>query len=244
MRKLFVAVFTLCIVAVMGSASFADSITVSTMTASVTFFSQGVVNVGFDLMNLTGGPTTQIWWDPAKIIVGTPDWVGAGAYIVLYSTLTELNSGIEIYTDNMASDANPQYAGGVQTSTGAANPAGLVDANTTTNALRMCWRVAFNPLTQLNIMQIAPGYPMRLWDLSTGDQYPCYLWIMDKGTYAYSSNLDYRTIRDSRGIQHGEATWCVTGSPVYVYFGATFQAGGRLPDTFRTTTIRIEAYTQ
>ena len=61
MRKLFVAIFVLCLFAVTESASFAGSVIVSTTTASVTFIGQGTVNVGFNLMNLTGGATDQIW---------------------------------------------------------------------------------------------------------------------------------------------------------------------------------------
>ena len=87
--------------------------------------------------------------------------------------------------------------------------------------------------------------PTAMWDASTGDQYPCYLWTMDRGTYGFADGIDYITIRDSkRGIQHGEATWGIAGSPVYLYFGATFANVTTLPDTFRTTTIRIEAFTE
>ena len=117
MRKLFVAVFALCIVAVMGPALFAGPIAVSSVTASAVFTSTGVVNVGFNLLNLIDGTTTtQIWWDPSLITGDVPSfWAGAGAYIVLYSTLSESNSGIEIYTDNRGPDASPWYSHTLQT---------------------------------------------------------------------------------------------------------------------------------
>jgi len=130
MRKiLFAALFMFCIVAVMEPALCAGSISVSTITASVTFTGQGVVNFSISYMNISGGTTTQIWWDPSLIIGGYTNWVGAGAYIVLKSTITLSNGGIEIYTNNRAADANPLYKGGVQVSSGAANPTGLVDVN-------------------------------------------------------------------------------------------------------------------
>jgi len=248
MRKLFAAVLTLCLVSVMGPALFAGSITVSSMTASVAFSGTGVVNVGLQLMNITGGTTNQIWWDPTKIIGDIPGaWVGAGAYIVLSSTLTATGCGIEIYTDNLAVDANPQSSLPPMISSGAANPAGLVDMHDGTNTLGTCWRVAFTPLSSVNIIQgtLDKTFPLRLWDTSTGDQYPCYLWMMDRNTYGFADGIDYVTIRDAnRGIQHGEATWCATGATVYLYFGATFNNVKALPDTFQTSTMRIEAFTQ
>ena len=256
MRKLFAAVFTLCIVAVMGPASFAG-VGVSTMTASVVFTSTtGVVSMNAVIMNMSGGTTTQIWWDPSSVIVNTSGWVGASAYILLYSTITSSTGGIEIYTDNTSSItapiADPLYTGAISTWTvQLGNPAGLVSAKLPKFMFPMCWRVSATPLTSLNIVQIIPSNQAvyaELYDANSpapANQFYCYLWVEDKALFNFPTNLDYRTIRDSRrGIQYCETTWGQAVSPVYLYFGANFGNGTSLPDTFRTTTLTIEAFSE
>ncbi len=216
-----------------------QSISRSTVTAGVKFTLAGQVSMSIQLMNLNGGTTTQIWWDPAQITIGQTQWRRADAYILLNSTITAATGGIQIYTDNKASDANPQY-------TGTGNPAGLVaQEDTSATPLSMCWRITDVSTTTLTIRRGAPGYPDRLWAQELGDQYPCFLWMKDKNTPGFQNGEDYVTVKEAaRGLHHSEGDWG-TGvpSPDYIYIGADF-TNALTPRTYKTSTLRLEAFTE
>ena len=237
MRRLLTLVLALGLIAAMKTASFAafNTMGISTMAASVSFVGQGVVNIEADLYNLSGGATTQIWWNTNSITVGATLWQSATSYVVLHSTITNSAGGIQIYTDNKGTGANPAY-------TGIGNPVGLISMSTTTKALPMCWRIVAVSTTSLTIVQ---GSDNKLYSSEEGGQagsFPCFLWMIDKSSGAFANSEDYVTIKDAvRGIQFAEATWGAAGSPNYIYFGANFQYAS-IPDTYRTTTLRIEAF--
>jgi len=261
MRKLIVAVMALGLVAAMKVPSFAQYLSLvssATLTASVQFTAAGSVNASYVLVNLTGGTPSpyQIWWSTGLINPGTTAWQRADDYIVLSSTLTDSRGAIRIYTNNCNSNninASPYYGYGVQNSSealsGSYDPEGLIASSTNTKTLSMCWRVAsatytMNPVIESINITSGTTVSTRLYDQATGSGFPCYLWMMDKGTYNfYSGNaLDYAIIRDSsRGIQYAESNWGTAASTVNVYLGANFTNMDE-PDTFSTNSLVIEAF--
>jgi len=248
MRKLLVAVMAIGLVAIVSATSFAftSSLAISTLTATAQFTAAGSVNMSYQFMNLTGGTTNQIYWNTGAITLGSTSWYRADSYMLLSTTMTASGGAVRIYTDNLAADASPKYGFGVQPSTNSPNdPEGLVASSSNTKTLAMCWRVSASTITPA-INQGGSGAltPGTLWDTATGNQFPCYLWMMDKGTYNFYTGAasDYSIIRDSgRGIQYSEAGWGATQSNVFVYFGANF-ATATTPNTYRTQTLRLESF--
>jgi hypothetical protein len=177
--------------------------------------------------------TTQITW--SNVALGTTKWKAANQYIELKMNYYHTGWGIQIFTDNKPTAANPRY-------TGTGNPVGLVASYDTTTALPMCWRIVDASTTTCTIKQGAAGYPDRLWSAELGSNYPCFFWMMDKGTTGFADSDDYVTVWDNRGIHHAEGpTWGGATSPNYIYLGADF-TGGVAPSTYQTSRLMVELF--
>jgi len=240
MRRIVPVLLAMVMLAGLKEYAFATfgSVSKSTVTASVSFSGAGVVSVSIDLRNLDNSTTGLMTWNTSSITPGSTLWQSATAYILLHSTITAATGGIQIYTDNKAGDASPAY-------TGTGNPAGLVAVEATTVApLSMCWRVVDVSTTALTIVQTGD----TLYASEIGSGYPCFFWMKDAqttGASAFVNGEDYVTIKESaRGMHHAESTWA-TGvvSPDYIYIGANF-ASVVTPRTYKTSTLRIEAFTE
>jgi hypothetical protein len=246
MRKLLVAVFALGLVAAMKAPSFAAFTQVgtpSTLTAAASFTAQGSVSYSYQLFNLTGGTTTQIWWNTALITLGQTTWQRADAYMVLTATMTNTTGGIQIYTNNTLGTASPQY-------TGAGNPAGLVGTSSTTAILPMCWRAVNASTTTLTIVQgPAPYYNLyssEFGGYANGNGWPCFIYMLDHASTSFAPNAGngiYQEVWDGTlGMQYAVNTFGQPGtSSIYLYFGASF-AGATTPNTYKTSTLTLEAY--
>jgi hypothetical protein len=250
MRKLLTAVIAIGILATVQAASFAvfTPISQSVQIASVTFTAQGVVNMNPVLYSVaTGLQTNQIVWNPANITLGQTVWQGADTYMVITATITNSTGGIQIYSDNRNNGIYAYTTTGSTTS----SPAGLISQSSTTQALPMCWRVsAVSTYTVAGVeTDIVPGgapnyhlYSKQMGGIASS--FPCWVYLLDKTGPGYvATGGGYQEIWDSvLGIQFAEATWGQPGTPqVYVYFGASF-AGATTPNTYQTTTLRVEAY--
>lgn len=243
MRKLLVAVLAFGLLSAVSTTSYAAyaSVGITSVTAQVSFVAAGSIEMNAVLRNLTGETTTQLWWDTGNITLGSTKWRRSDAYVMLHSTITAATGGIEIYTNNRnAAIAAQRYTGGAGT-----DPAGLVGLSSTTAVLPMAWRITAISTTSLTIVK---GTDDSLYATELGGEagsYPVFLWMMDLGTPAFTPGLDYATAKDAtRGIQHAAATWATgTSSPNYVYFGADF-TNATTPNTYKTTTLRVEAFTE
>lgn len=222
-----------------------------------TFTAQAVTSGGSISMSASlNGSGTQLSF--TGITIGTTKWKAADNYIVMHSTITNSAGGIQIYTDNTASDAPARFTGDVTL----LNPAGLVDSSNTTSTLPMCWRVvdittstASNTIMQgcnaPNSSGVMTWYPDRLYSNLLGVRYPCFIWMKDRQTRtiadttitAFANGDDYVTVKDAiGGIQHAEATRAKVSSPDYIYVGADFTnaLGGR---TYQAN-VRLEVFSE
>lgn len=227
---------------IFSGAALASSTTISstTFSASAVSNSQGVFSVSIQLMNLTGSTTNQIWWDAAGVQIGTTVWRRADSYIIIYSTITLAGGGIQIYTDNTASDANPKYSG-----TGT-NPSGLIETDSPSSTpVPLCWRITDVSTTTLTIQ----GSGTSLYSAELGAGYPCFFAMKDKketDLNAFTNGEDYVIVKDwYRGIHAANSSTGFTQvtSPDCIYIGANF-SGALLGKTYQTTTLRIEAFTE
>lgn len=155
-------------------------------------------------------------------------WTVANEYIELEFDPDNTSWGIQIYTDNKASSANPIY-------TGTGNPCGLVDTTTTTKVLPMGWTIESSTKTK---EQLGKGTP-ESW-VSGGFMWK---WMKDRNTEGFQNGDYYITVWDNRGILWGGSStdrdW--KNSPNYIYLSADFSTalGGR---TYKTNQLKIEFY--
>lgn len=191
---------------------------------------------------------SKLTW--SDIDLGDTRWKAADQYLELDFTLysgayrEDIDAwpyGVQIYTDNTNASAVPRY-------TGTGNPAGLVDLSTTTRTLPMCWRIV-DLTTTTHIMQGATDaishqwVPDRLWEGQLTDQYPCYIWMLDKQSSDFENGMAYATAWDYRGIQHAEMTFGGSRSPNYVYFGADFSQAVGLR-SYSTDRLTVELFNE
>jgi hypothetical protein len=202
------------------------------------------------LKNVSDGQSaSSISW--TGVNAGNTHWKSADQYLELKYTYFQPGWGMQIYTDNKASDANPRFSG-------TDDPSGLINTSSPTFKIPVCWRIV-DVTTSTHIMQGAMGYdnnhvwtwlPDRLWEQQLNDQYPCYLWMKDRNTQtipgtrttAFSDGEDYITFwNELRGIEHAEFTFSGAPSPNYIYFGADF-SDAIAPVTYKTGKLTVELY--
>jgi len=241
MNKKFFYIFLSTLIFLGSRSAFSATQTVSsgTFTAIAVSTGTGTVSLSIQLQTLTGGTTSQIWWDTSKIFLGTTQWQRADACIILYSNITSTTGAVQIYTDNSAPDANPQFQP-VVTST---DPAGLVDTSSVSATLPMCWRITDSPTTTLTIMQTSDNQHLYSPDLGSG--FWCFLFMRDKGSSGINMGDSYLTVKQAfSGIQYAESNWSNNmQSPNYIYLGANFSKAGA-GRTYKTSTLRIEAFSE
>ena len=110
-----------------GYESFAATVTPTTGTEQI------ITDFGATLKNISDDTGADgVTWTGVE--AQNTDWKAANQYVEVTGFETYTAWGIQIYTDNMAVGASPEYDG-----TG--DPAGLVNIASTGKALSMCWRV-------------------------------------------------------------------------------------------------------
>lgn len=210
---------------------------------SAAFQSMGISTITAEA-NVTGGEVamsievrrrdnntvvSSITWSAAA---GT-GWTLAEQYILLHSTLTQSGGGIRIYTDNAASDANPQYGG----TFGEINGAGLISTSTNTAVIPIAWTIKDDL-----------GDPSAVGDPNI---YTNWFYFKDKSQTNFwqttpNDTKDYSTVGKAGygyHYQQGPQNYGFMSSPNYIYVEADFSnaTGGWI---YRTTTLRIELFTE
>ena len=117
-----------------------------TISAGATLTGAGVLNItSVAIKNIAGNTTaTSIGWSNVTL---PTSWKVADQYIQLATQITTGPGGIQIYTDNTSSGANPKFTGKISSFT--ATPAGLVDSVDTTQKLPTAWRASTGTLTSV-----------------------------------------------------------------------------------------------
>ena len=190
------------------------------------------------------------WSSLDPVFNSTYPWKASDQYIQLDLDYYQPNWGIEIYTDNCASDANPQCS----TNTTTLDPAGLVDTSSTSIVLPMCWSIVNSTVTGYTQRQISQSSDNKLY--SNGN--PTYLWIKDRntpnitgsGTTAFVDGESYITVWDNQGIQWKEGSFSApndsnnspsTPSPNFIYIGAKF-TNAYAQRTYKTNKLIVELF--
>ncbi len=201
------------------------SVEISTNIAEAKLTGAGSITMTVEIKPGVG--VSSLTWTGVNLPM---DWKASDQYILLSVTATQAGWGIQIYTDNTAGDANPQYSG-------SGDPAGLVDTDSTTITLPMCWRLTDDTTNTYDIEQAGS----TLYSATLGSGYPCFFWMKDVGT-PFTDGEDYVTVMDERGGHHAEGSnWADYPNPNYIYIGAKF-SNATTPNTYKTNTLRIEAF--
>jgi hypothetical protein len=172
------------------------------------------------------------------------------------------NWGVQIYTDNTASDANPQWNTS-ERSTSTYDCAGLLglpytgSISTSTIALPMCWRITDStvPVSELNIFEVNNSTTGGVsLSSSTGSDYHVWNRIKDKNTPDNintplinekfgNGDTDYSVniYRSDKGIQVAEGSYSWLRGPNCVYIGANF-TNAATQRTYKTNKLIIEFY--
>ncbi|MFH1714851.1 MAG: hypothetical protein ABH857_01480 [Elusimicrobiota bacterium] len=188
--------------------------------------------------------TDTLHWYPSL----PEDWLASLGYIKLNLTVYNNIWGVQIYTDNEESDANPKY-------TGANNPAGLIAVDDGSVRLPMCWRVTESTKTvsELSIAEVTVGLDVKL-SSATDSAYYTWHWMKDKNTPDDPNTLgtdeefvngeDGIIVMDSdRGIQHGDGAYYSAQCPVFIYIGTKF-TNATTPREYKTNKLKLELFSE
>ena len=249
MKKYIVPFVLLGLAVLVPKPAFAvfQSISRTTSTAVASLTGAGLTQMNILLKSLSdNSTTTQIYWTG---VILPASFTTANAYVQLFSTMTASGGGIQIYTDNKAADAVPAY-------TGTSNPAGLVNASATTRTLPIVWSIKATTGT-------APvaADPDRVCPQAPGGVDPnAFQWLFfkDRGTpsggtspcgdalTAFADGDVFTTVKQAgNGIHFGQGPgdFGPASSPNYIYAETNF-SNAVTPNTYKTSTLRLEAYTQ
>ena len=193
---------------------------------------------------------TQITWNQSVPHLPVPGgWAAADQYIQYEVDSDTTTWGVQIYTDNTATDANPRFTTRAAPGTIGSNPAGLVDASSPSITLPMAWRTV--DLTTATLAAFEPNAcpgtgSACLWQYLQDFATPT---ISSQSTQAFLNGDPSVTLKDHTGIHYAQGIGISTSTfgganpPDVVYLEANF-GQAVTPRTYQTSTVRLEYYTQ
>ncbi len=235
-KKLALATVLSAVSAFAAVPSWAAFATVSkaTVTASAVLSGAGQVAMSLSVRNVSNNAVAaNVSWTGITLpFTSNSGWKVADQYILLNSTITAANGGIQIYTENRAADFTPKA------STATALIAGLVDNTDNTKILPMAWAVRNSTVSVASVVPPA-GDPDVIFQ---------WLYFKDPGSASpdtLSNGELYATVKNATGIHFGPANTEFGAGLLpaidYVFFQANF-TNALTPRTY-SGRIRIEAFT-
>lgn len=245
------------VVASLGIAAAAPtSVSKSTMTAQVQFTAGPTGSMTVALKKITdNSAATELSW--TGVTPAVTAWKAADQYIEVTNTYNRTGWGIQIYTNNCASDANPQFYIVNPTTV---NPCGLIATDNKKSVLPLAWRTMGDTTTyaHLGIREVSDPVEPNKHHLQSTDfpesviYYP-WVWMKDaktpsipeQYTLGFVPGEDYVTIWNENGVHHAEGPldYYASPSPNYVYIGARFTTA-TTPRTYKTNKLTVELFWQ
>lgn len=268
-NKYVKAVLTMAFAALLPSlASAFTSKQIVTSTAGVAFFGSGTVSISPEL-KLASDPInsvkqSSITW--SGVTVGTTGWKLSDDVINLGYLDTSSIGGVQIYTDNIASDAGAFAYTGSTTTT---DCAGMIEKeNTSASPLSLAWSIKTATATiegGTNLTGVGAADPNTGSTAAVFNNKYQWLFFKDQhtpslnGNPAFTPGEDYARVLDYRGahaVQGPDDPNHLSNSqggsqqffpePAkgtdYVYIESNF-ANAVTPATYATQTLRLEAFT-
>lgn len=191
---------------------------------------------------------------------GVNIWKLADQYLQVDADTSFSDWGVQIYTDNCAADADPQF---YIVNPSSVNPAGLLATDDRTGRIPLCWKItdelwtASSPPPEQGGPGPGPQDPVEVPDPTIPNAYYFennYLWMKDRGTpddpetpsldETFADGEYYVTVWDQQGIQWGGDPAEHGGgmsSPNYIYIGGKF-INATTPRTYKTNKMTLEMY--
>ncbi len=242
------------VVACLGIATAAfNPVKKSTVTAQIAFTAAPSGTMTVALKTVVGdNPATQLSW--SGVTPAVTAWKAADQYIEVTNTYNRTDWGIQIYTDNCATGADPQF---YIVNPSSVNPAGLLATDNKKDVLPLAWRIMGDTTSyaRLGIQEVSdPVDPdkhhLESTDIPGKGYYP-WLWMKDAKTpeipelytAAFVNGEDYVTMWNENGVHHAEGPldYYASPSPNYVYIGARFTTA-TTPRTYRTNKLTVELF--
>ena len=198
----------------------------------------------------------------ANVNPGQDIWKVADQYLQVDADTSFSDWGIQIYTDNCAADADPQF---YIVNPSSVNPAGLLATDDHTGRIPLCWKItdevwtASSPPPEQGGPGPGPEDPVEVPDTKIPNAYYFennYLWMKDRGTpddpgtpkslidETFVDGEYYVTLWDQDGMQWGGDPAEHGGglsSPNYIYIGGKF-INATTPRTYKTNKMSLEMY--
>jgi len=207
---------------------YVDKVQYFDTTAALPLFSVGIKNT------IGGASSGSLGWT----VNALSGWARSDQYIDLTIAADERSWGIQMYTDNRASDANPRFQPSVSVGQPGSNPAGLVMASTPNDKrLPLAWKIQ-----PASAAPPAAGDPASTfgWFYFKDKQTPE---ILLENTTPFQNAEPYIKVADNRGIHYGtgDLEFGAEDAPYRIYVQANFS--GALPKIYSTNKIILEYYT-
>jgi len=202
-------------------------------------------------------PVTNLTWSPVTPQSG---WVRSNQYLQLDTDVETLGWGVQIYTNNTAAGASPQFRTTVQSGQIGSNPAGLVNTQATSQTIPMAWSIKAGTQTALAAAPPAAEPNNNGQNGHTTDP-NAFQWlymedaatpaIPANGTSAFSNGDPFITVKNNYGNHYAQGPETIPyvptqfgaqDSPNYIYLEANF--GLAVAQTYQTSTITVEFYYQ
>jgi len=183
---------------------------------------------------------------PASVITfstATLAWTMADQYINMELDPDEFSWGVQIYTDNEASDASPKFQTTVPSGLPGSNPSGLIQVSNPSVTLPLAWSIKADTTTPPSATD-----PNKTADPNSFQ----WLYMADANTPAipaantpqFVNGALVNTVKNNQGINYVQGlTQLGAANPPNAIYLETNLGLSTAPNTYRTTTIRLEYYT-
>jgi hypothetical protein len=244
------------VVACLGIATAAfNKVDKKTVAGGIEFTGLGSGVITVALKTVVGNNSaTELSWSGVTLAV--TEWKAADQYIEVTNTYNRTGWGIQIYTDNCASDANPRF---YIVDPSSVNPCGLIATVDKKSVLPLAWRIMGETTAYANLgieevedSVVRDKHHLESTNLPGVGYYP-WVWMKDAKTPAISAQYtsafvngeDYVTIWNETGVHHAEGPldYYASPSPNYVYIGARFTTA-TTPRMYRTSKLTLELFWQ
>lgn len=194
-----------------------------------------------EMLNIAGNTSAS----DAKFAVNSlpQGWVRSDQYLSIDIDPESVSWGIQLYTDNMAADANPKFQSPVPAGQAGSNPSGLVETSQKNRRLPMAWKIVAATSENQNP---APGDPNQItppgfgWFFLKDKNTPA---IEDEETAAFVNGEPYVQVLNNQGIHWGpeNTNFGAENGPYKIFLEANFSTA--VNKEYKTNKLILEYYT-
>jgi hypothetical protein len=184
----------------------------------------------------------QVSWSNVTL---PKSWVLSDQYVELEVQPDNVSWGVQIYTDNMAGDANPPFSTTAHPGDSGSNPAGLVNRSLPSKTLPLAWSIKGSTISAPSVAD--PGNAADpnsfQWLYMVDRATPA---IVSEHTNAFADGAAFQVVKSNVGLHFGQAPAdfgsAVFNHPSKIYFQTNFSTAVT-QRTYRTSKLFVEYFT-